>query len=310
MDHVIETTAPGSVSVSNLPDWALSHGVTSLSTKDVRRLCGIPANQVSQRMAALRKGAKLFSPARGLWVPIPPEYRTWGAPEPMGYIADMIAHLGTGYLVGWLSAAERHGASHHAAQVFQVATGKTVRARTFGRSRLGFYSRSYVGKATASAELRRRTGVRVASPGTTMLMLAADLGISGGISNVANLVIELAEERPEYAAQIIADAPLFRTLRPGDSAGFSMRSEMVRLTSSSPTAQRLQANPPFSSHRHPGRAGSMQSGTSLRMRRWTRTYDSQKPDLRQGVRHITRGGRAVRHGNHPTGGGARRRHPP
>ena len=118
MDHVIETTAPGSVSVSNLPDWALSHGVTSLSTKDVRRLCGIPANQVSQRMAALRKGAKLFSPARGLWVPIPPEYRTWGAPEPMGYIADMIAHLGTGYLVGWLSAAERHGASHHAAQVF------------------------------------------------------------------------------------------------------------------------------------------------------------------------------------------------
>lgn len=36
----------------------------------------------------------------------------------------------------------------------------------------------------------------------------------------------------------------------------------------------------------------------------------QKPDLRQGVRHITRGGRAVRHGNHPAGGGARRRHPP
>ena len=209
MDHVIETTAPGSVSVSNLPDWALSHGVTSLSTKDVRRLCGIPANQVSQRMAALRKGAKLFSPARGLWVPIPPEYRTWGAPDPMGYIADMMAHLGTDYLVGWLSAAERHGASHHAAQVFQVATGKTVRARTFGRSRLGFYSRGYVGKATASAELRRRTGVHVASPGTTMLMLAADPGISGGISNVANLVIELAEERPEYAAQIIADAPLF-----------------------------------------------------------------------------------------------------
>lgn len=127
----------------------------------------------------------------------------------MGYIADMMAHLGTDYLVGWLSAAERHGVSHHAAQVFQVATGKTVRARTFGRSRLGFYSRGYVGKATASAELRRRTGVRVASPGTTMLMLAADPGISGGISNVANLVIELAEERPECAAQIIADAPLF-----------------------------------------------------------------------------------------------------
>ena len=209
MNHLIETTPSGSVPASGLPDWALSHGIASLSTEEVMHLCGIPANQVSQRMAALRRDAKLFSPARGLWVPIPPEYRTWGAPEPMAYIADMMAHLGTGYLVGWLSAAERHGAAHHAPQVFQVATGKAVRARAFGRSRLEFYSRGYVGKAAESAELMRRTGVRVASPGTTMLMLAADPGICGGVSNVAGLVAELAEGHPGFGAQAVSDAPLF-----------------------------------------------------------------------------------------------------
>ena len=209
MNHLVETTRAGSIPASGLPDWALSHGITSLSTEEVMHLCALPANQVSQRMAALRKGAKLFSPARGLWVPIPPEYRAWGASDPMRYIDDMMEHLGTAYLVGWLSAAEHHGASHHAAQVFQVATGKTVRPRSFGRSRLEFYSRAYVGVATQSAELLRRTGVRVASPGTTMLMLVADPGICGGMSNVANLVVELAEGHLDFEAEAVADAPLF-----------------------------------------------------------------------------------------------------
>lgn len=209
MNHLIETTHTGSVPASELSDWALSHGVTSLSTAEVMHLCGLPANQVSQRMASLRKSGKLFSPARGLWVPIPPEYRTWGAPDPMSYIDDMMTHLDADYLIGWLTAAERHGASHHAAQVFQVATGKTVRARTFGRSRLEFYTRGYVGTAAQSADLLRKTGVRVASPGTTMLMLAADPGICGWMSNVANLIVELAEEHPDFGVEAIADAPLF-----------------------------------------------------------------------------------------------------
>jgi predicted transcriptional regulator of viral defense system len=209
MNHIIEKTPPGSVRASELPDWALSHGVTALTTAEVMHLCGLPASQVPQRMAALRRRAKLFSPSRGLWVPIPPQYRTWGAPEPMVYIADTMRHLGADYLVGWLSAAERHGASHHAPQVFQVATGKAVRDRAFGRSRLEFHCRDYVGKATVSAGLLRGTGVRVASPGTTMLMVAADPGISGGMSNVANLVIELAEENPGFAEELAADARLF-----------------------------------------------------------------------------------------------------
>lgn len=42
-----------------------------------------------------------------------------------------------------------------------------------------------------------------------MIMLAADPGICGGISNVANLVVELAEEHPGFGAEAGADAPLF-----------------------------------------------------------------------------------------------------
>ena len=209
MNHIIEITPFGSVSASDLSDWALSHGLTSLTTQEVMHLCALPANQVSQRMAALRKSYKMFSPARGLWIPIPPEYRKWGAPDPLRYIGDMMKHLGSDYLVGWLSSAERYGVSHHAAQVFQVATSKTVAARSFGRSRLEFYCRRYTMAVSYSTELYQKTGVRIASPGTTMLMLAADAGICGGMSNVASLIVELSEECPGFEKTLASDAPLF-----------------------------------------------------------------------------------------------------
>lgn len=167
-----------------------------------------------QRLAALRKRASIFSPARGLWAPVPPEYRTWGAPDPMLYIDDMMNHLDVGYLVGWLTAAARHGASHQAPQVFQVATSRSLRGRDFGRSRLQFFSRSYVADARCSARELSRTGVRVATPCMTMLMLVADPGISGGMSNVATAVVELADENPGYAAEVTAAAGLFADSAP------------------------------------------------------------------------------------------------
>lgn len=42
-----------------------------------------------------------------------------------------------------------------------------------------------------------------------MLMLASDIAISGGINNVANLVIELAEEHDGFDKDLVATAPLF-----------------------------------------------------------------------------------------------------
>lgn len=252
MNQYIEHTRQGSVAAPELPDWALSHGVTSFTTEDASHLLGVPACQVSQRLAPLRKRARVFSPARGLWVPIPPEYRTWGAPDPMLYIDDMMACLGAGYLVGWLTAAARHGASHQAPQVFQVAASKPLRDRAFGRSRLQFHVRSYAGSAPCSAGELARSGARVATPGVTMLMLAADPGFCGGMVNVATVVVELAEENPGCAADAIACAAMFADAAPrrlgwmldefGGGAPDGLRDYCAGLASSpsfaSPTAPR------------------------------------------------------------------------
>lgn len=199
------------IPVSELADWTLSHGAPSFTKKDVSQICEIPESHITPLMATLRKSGKVFSPARGLWVPIPLEYRTWGAPDPMLYIDDMMARLGAGYLVGWLTAAARHGASHHAAQSFQVAASRNLRDRQFGRSRLEFSCRSYVGAVVPSPELKRKTGANVAPAGTTMLMLASDPHMCGGMGNVANLVVELAEENAGFEKSLIRDADLFHS---------------------------------------------------------------------------------------------------
>ncbi len=209
MNTYIKNIPQGSVPVTALPDWALGHGISALSTEEVMYLCAIPAQHVSQRMALLRKRAQIFSPTRGLWIPIPVEYRTWGAPDPLIYIDDMMAHLDVDYLVGWLSSAARYGASHHAAQVFQIATSRAVRNREFGRSRLEFFTRNYVGSVKPSSEFRQKTKTKIASVPTTMLMLASDIAICGGINNVSTLIIELADEYDDFENGIVAEAPLF-----------------------------------------------------------------------------------------------------
>ena len=81
----------------NLADWMLERGMVAATTHDVSRLLDIPEHHVRQRMAALRKHGEIVSPARGLWVPIPPEYRSSGAPEPLYYIDALMEHYRVDY---------------------------------------------------------------------------------------------------------------------------------------------------------------------------------------------------------------------
>ena len=54
MNQYVEHIRRGSLAARELADWALSHGLTSLTTEDVSHLLGVPASQVPQRMAPLR----------------------------------------------------------------------------------------------------------------------------------------------------------------------------------------------------------------------------------------------------------------
>ena len=192
---------------SGLSTWMLSHGVTSMRTEEIASLLSIPFEQVRTRLAAQRRVGAIVSPARGLWVPVPPERAAWGAPEPGAYINDMMAFLGCSYYVGWLSAAFLHGAGHQAPQEFQVASSKHISDREIGRSKLRFLTRGRIDQIPATRMVSGSSFVRVSTVGATMLDVAADPDISGGLDNAATVIAELAWENDDFMGDILTAAP-------------------------------------------------------------------------------------------------------
>jgi len=195
---------PERVKASESVNWLLSHGISSITTDELAALLGIPKNHVPQRMAALKQRREIVSPAQGLWVPVPPEYTTWGAPPAIDIIDTLMRHLKTDYYIGWLSAADLHGASHHAPQVFQVATSRAIRARTAGRSRFQFFHRAHIRQVSLIQAETKSGIVPVSSRETTLLDVANDVGIIGGIDNAANLIIELCESAEPDMITLVA----------------------------------------------------------------------------------------------------------
>ncbi len=189
---------------SDLADWALSRGVSSMTTEEIAQLLGVPQDQVRKRLHAPAKRGHWVTAAAGLWIAVPPEYRLWGAPEGIEIIDPLMNHLGIQYYVGWLSAAAIHGASHHAPQQFQVAVAQTVRDRKIGRTRFHFASRSRVPLIPVIEKQTRSGTARIASIEATALDLCDAPRIAGGIDAAATILIELAEQ-PKLSLQKVLD---------------------------------------------------------------------------------------------------------
>jgi len=197
------------VKATDVVSWLLSHGINAVTTEDLSGLIGVPMNQVRQRMAPLLQRGEMISPARGLWVPVPFEYRQWGAPEALQYIDFMMRHLGAEYYIGWMTAASLLGAGHHAPQVFQVAVSKAISNREIGRSDIRFYQRSNVGSLPTSRVKTQTGAVMVSTRAATMLSVANDTGLAAGLNNAANIIIELSEADEPFLQELSACAGLF-----------------------------------------------------------------------------------------------------
>jgi predicted transcriptional regulator of viral defense system len=195
----MNTNTPG-VRPANLADWMLARGRSSATTAELSELLGLAPDLVRVRLNPYVHRGQWVSPARRLWVPVPVEYRLWGAPEGIEIIDTMMRHLDVLYYVGWLTAAALHGAAHHAPQVFQVAVSRHVAHRQVGRTRFRFATRENV-PALPVIERTTRSGVaRVSTPEVTVLDLASDLALAGGIDNAATVILGLAEDGLDVVA--------------------------------------------------------------------------------------------------------------
>lgn len=184
---------PTQVRAPELADWALAHGRGSLTSTEIAALLGVEDDQVRRRLNVPARRGEWVQPTRGLWVPVPPEYRTWGAPPGIEIVDMIMRHRGIGYYVGWLSAAAIHGAAHQAPQVFQVAVDRHIRDRVAGRTRFVFAQRD-VSRIPTIAHPTRDGSARVSTLAATMLDVADDMLRAAGVDNAATVIVELSEQ--------------------------------------------------------------------------------------------------------------------
>jgi len=175
----------------DLADWLISHARHWITTDEIAIILAIPTEQVPPIIARLREAGRLFSPTRGGYVPIPAEYRSWRAVPASHFIDQMMRYLNHDYYVGYLSAAEIHGAAHQRPQVFQVITDARLNDRAFDRVHIEFTtSAKTTTRSTTSVNTPTGT-MKVSTPETTVLDLVAGPEHGGGISNVATVLGEL-----------------------------------------------------------------------------------------------------------------------
>ncbi len=178
----------------DLPDHLLSEGTSWFTAIEAADAVGVPVGHVYPGLKRLMDRGQVFSPARGFYVPIPPEFRSWGSVPASHFVDAMMHHLDRRYYVGLLSAAELYGAAHQRPQVFQVMVEQPLAARRNGRTRLRFHVRSRLAEVP-TRDLTTPTGYLVVStPEATVLDLASRPADGGGLDNVATVLVELAED--------------------------------------------------------------------------------------------------------------------
>jgi predicted transcriptional regulator of viral defense system len=176
-----------------LLDDLLAHGRHAITTAEAAASLGVPEPHVRVRFHRLARRGKVFSPARGLWVAVPPSFRSWGTLPGLQFIDALMNHLGREYYVGWLSAAELHGAAHQRPQVLQVAVDRHTDDRDLGGVHLRFVQRRHVAHLPRVRQNTPTGQVWVATTELTALDLADAPRLGGGLNNVATVLGELAE---------------------------------------------------------------------------------------------------------------------
>jgi len=193
---------PTPLKPAKLPEFLLSEGRYWLTTEEASDLLGRDRRTLYPRLAELEQAGKLFSPAQGLYVVVPPDYRSWGVVPADWFIDPMMRQLDRNYYVSFLSAAARHGAAHQAPQAFQVVVDKKLADRDIERIRLRFVRNQAIAKANRE-EAQSHTGTfQLATKETTLVDLAWRPRLGGGISNVATVLRDLGEVDEQELARV------------------------------------------------------------------------------------------------------------
>lgn len=181
------------VQPKDLIDDVLSRGRYAFTVDEAAEILALDRDATVDAMRRLRGRHAVFSPARGLYFAVPPEYRSWRVVPGEWFVDAMMTHLAKPYYVALLSAAAIHGSAHQSPQVFQVMTldASNLRDRQIARVRVRFHGSKFVSE-DPTKQITVPTGyVTVSTKETTAVDLITHTRVAGGLGNVATILREI-----------------------------------------------------------------------------------------------------------------------
>lgn len=154
----------------------------------------ISRNNVKASISRLKKQGLLISPAKGLYVIIPPEYLPQGCIPAAELVPILMEHLGIDYYACLLTAGMYHGATHQKPGSFQIITDKRIKRKLkFGQVSIScIYKKSLANLPTQNITVS--TGyLKISSPELTAVDLLIYPHNSGGINHIATVLTELVD---------------------------------------------------------------------------------------------------------------------
>jgi len=182
------------LNATRLVEELLGHGRYSFSRKEAERSLGASPMATYMALRRLLKARRLAMPRSGFYVIVDPQHRVAGTLPAEWFIQDLMGHVGKPYYVGFLSAAQVHGAAHHRPQAFQVVIpARAVRPIRVGNVQIRFYGKGPFDRS-GTAEAKSPAGLfRVSSPETTAWDLVRYPRAAGGLGHTVTILAELAE---------------------------------------------------------------------------------------------------------------------
>lgn len=141
----------------------------------------------------LKEKGELISPARGLYIIIPPEDQIIGCIPAEQLVPILMDYWERDYYAGLLTSALYHGASHQKPQVFQIVTDKQIKALQFGRVKIQFVYKKNMEKLPTQLITVKTGYLKIATPELTVYDLLHYPNQVGGLNNIATILTELIE---------------------------------------------------------------------------------------------------------------------
>lgn len=182
-----------------LEDWVyqqISLGEHAFTLEKVMKVFAHNSEETTKRaLARLSKKGNIISVHRGYYLIIAPQYKSKGILPPTLFINDLMKYLERPYYVGLLSAAQIHGAAHHAPQEFYVFTSRPAMRPLHKKGiKINFIG---INKIPADFLEERKTEsgyIKISSPILTAIDLIDFDYVVGRISRVSTVLNELVEK--------------------------------------------------------------------------------------------------------------------